>query len=125
MEIETELIRKILEEIERLETDRWQELPIEGQSSGQVTHHIRAMQQGNLIVAKYDPYAGPRSKKLHCGRWVVSSLTLDGQAMLNTMRDETLWNRAQQKLAETGATVTVEVLKSSLAVFAGRLLGTS
>lgn len=104
MKRDMELCRKILFRIEEDTSGRpISDLKIEGYSAEDINYNCKLLYQEGF-VEDYTPYF--RSQ------YSVGQLTWEGHDFLDKVREETVWNRIKEAVAQKGATLTFEIIKS-------------
>lgn len=104
MKRDMELCRKILFRIEEDTSGRpISDLKIEGYSAEDINYNCKLLYQEGL-VENYTPYF--RSQ------YSVGQLTWEGHDFLDKVREETVWNKIKDVVAQKGATLTFEIIKS-------------
>ncbi len=107
MKRDFELIKRILIEIESFPDDRYRNIKIEGYPKQEVDYHLYLLEQKNLIDAQ--------NWKDNMGdEWNVSKLTWAGHEFLDAAKNDTVWKKAKQTIAEKGGNISFEVLKTLL-----------
>lgn len=106
MKKDIELIRKILIAIENDNGDplEWIDLKIEGYNEATISYHIELLYQKGYIDAENLSSFGQYL-------WVAKSLTMDGHEFLDSIRNETVWNKVLNVIREKGGDITIEALK--------------
>lgn len=107
MKRDMDLIRRILIEIEEAdnEPDEWIDLSFVEWSDNAVSYHIKLLHDAGLIEAR-------DLSDLSGSDWRPTSLAWAGHEFLDAARNDTVWNKAKQKLKDQAATVPFEVLKA-------------
>lgn len=110
MKRDMDLIRTILLELEEADpTQGWYEITIPGRSEVEIAYHVRLMDEAGLIDAQ--------DLSSNSGLvWKAKRLTYDGHEFLDAARNDTLWNKAKDKVLSSAGTVTLEGLKIALGV---------
>lgn len=71
--------------------------------------HVRMLEQGGFIK-------GLVAKKAVGGQWNIMQndpyLTWEGNDLLNTLRDQTVWNKIKERATETGISLTTDSVKA-------------
>lgn len=112
MKYDLELVRKILQAAEDHPHGSLDDNPtIEGYTSEQIGYHVYIMAQDNLVKAFDDSSMDSPSP-----RWQILNLTSKGHEFLAYSESQATWNKAKEKIAEAGISVTLttvfEVLKN-------------
>ena len=109
-----DLVRNILLMLEaRQNINGTGKMEIEGYDRNTISYHVKLAWQAGLIEAEE---IGSQDY------WHAENLTWEGHEFLETARNETLWLNAKKTIADTGAGVTIEVLKGVLIYQANELL---
>lgn len=107
MKRDMDLIRKILLMMEA--KPQGNTLVIEGYSSEQIGHHIYLMMQAGLIEGVDATSPDDRYPIA-----LPDQLTWQGHDFLDACRNESVWNKAKEKLKSIGGDVPLTVIKSLL-----------
>lgn len=109
MKRDMELFRKFLLEVETIPPDmvNWVGLTVEGHSSDEVAYHARLAHDAGFIEARFLPGTND---------FTVRRLTYAGHEFLDAAREDTLWQKAKQTVLSNAGTLTVEALKTALAM---------
>ena len=119
MKRDWELVRKILMEVEALESSRQmlRSSAIEGYDSDLSAYHIHMLIEAGLIDGKCGKSLnGPRD----C--W-ANELTWAGHEFLDKIRSQTVWNKTVGLLREKGLDLSFDTIKAAAASVATSLLG--
>lgn len=107
MKRDWDLIRTILEKLEEKAntSDMLHPERITGYDAEMVSYHFYLMEQAALITAKCRPATnGP----IFC---LAQNLTYSGHELLDTIRNDTAWNRIKTVARERGLDLTMDVIK--------------
>jgi hypothetical protein len=109
MKRDMELFRKFLLEVETIPPDmvNWVGLTVEGYSPDEVAYHARLAHDAGFIEARFLPGTND---------FTVRRLTYAGHEFLDAAREDTLWQKAKQTVLSNAGTLTVEALKTALAM---------
>ncbi len=108
MQRDMELIRKILFKIEdTVDNVAEYDLEIEGYTIEQVAYHCSILYEGGYIHAYKGEYAGNGLYSFSVGR-----LTWEGHEFLDKIREDTIWNKTKDTIAERGLPFVFDVVKS-------------
>ena len=120
MQRDMELIRKILFKIEdTVDNVAGYNLEIEGYTMGQVAYHCSILYEGGYIHAYKGEYAGNGLYSFSVGR-----LTWEGHEFLDKIRENTIWNKTKDTIAERGLPFVFDIVKSvSSGIIAGIVKG--
>lgn len=110
MQLDMDLIRRILMEVEGGHHGSWIELNIEGYSADEVSYHVMQLAQAGLITAIDDNGLDENISK----GWVPTGLTWSGHEFLRAARDDNRWQRAKRMMAQSGKEISLELLKTIL-----------
>lgn len=110
MQLDMDLIRRILMEVEGAHHGSWIELNIEGYSADEVSYHVMQLAQAGLITAIDDNGLDRNISK----GWVPTGLTWPGHEFLRAARDNSRWQRAKRMMTQSGTAVSVEAIKAIL-----------
>lgn len=104
MKRDLDLIRQILLQAEREPPPRGEipDVEIEGRSAEEVTQHVRLLEDAGFVKAGY--VMGPKAS--------IYEITWQGYDYLDSIRDDSVWKRVKDKMAEVGGTVPLEVVKA-------------
>lgn len=116
MRRDMELIRAILLKVEENDDPlRDMRLTIEGQSDLAVSYHVKLLHEHGLITAiDFSSHDG-----LH---WRPKSLTWEGHEFLDAARNENVWAKAKEQIAERGGSFPFELVKDLLVQIASSVL---
>lgn len=115
MKRDWELVRKILTQIEELDSSEINLKPsaLEGYMSGVVSYHISLLKDAGLIEANC---LRPISGELQC---VATSLTWDGHEFLDKIRSDTTWGKIKGLAKTKGLDLSIEVIKNAASTVIG------
>ena len=114
MKYDLDLVRKILQATEDHPHGSLDDNPtIEGYTSEQVGYHVYIMEQDSLVKAIDDSSMDSPSPF-----WRVLSLTAKGHEFLALSKSAATWNKAKEKIAEAGISVTLTTIFDVLKSFA-------
>lgn len=103
-----ELIRKILFKIEdTIDNIGKTNLQIEGYSKEQVAYHCAILYEGGYIHACNIQYGSNEVYSFSVGR-----LTWEGHEFLDKIREDTIWNKTKDTIAEKGLPFVFDIVKS-------------
>jgi len=109
MKRDMDLFRALLLEIEKLPANgKWTGIEVEGYSPEEVAYHIRLAQDAGFIIAKF--------LVDEADIFMVERLIYTGHEFLDAARQDTLWQKAKEIVLSNAGTLTVEVLKTALAM---------
>jgi hypothetical protein len=105
MKRDMELIRKILIKVEESDRDPLDYVPleIEGYDQSTVSYHIWLLVDAGLVE-------GVDCTSDAIFRWHAQRLTWDGHDFLQSIRDDTIWNKVKEKVLKPAASWTFTVL---------------
>lgn len=109
MKRDWELVRKILAQIEALETSDKILKPsaLDGYPPGVVSYHMSILKDAGLIEATcYKPLSG----ELSC---TATSLTWDGHEFLDKIRSDTTWGKIKNLAKTKGLDLSIDVIKNA------------
>lgn len=110
MKRDFDLIKSILFTIESYEGSSMMNgdnIKIEGYTQKEINYHLNLLNEKNFIEAQ-------NWKDTTGDNWHISRLTWDGHEFLDAAKNESVWNKAKQIIAEKGGNISIEVLKSLL-----------
>jgi hypothetical protein len=111
------LIREILLAVEAHAHDGWPfNLEIEGFEPQDVSYHVKIMKEADLL----DAVDASTQDGID---WQPRVLTWQGHDFLDAIRNETIWQKTKQLVAEKGGSVPFEVLKAVAVKMAASLFG--
>lgn len=109
MKRDMELVRKILFNLEDdEETFRWKPIIIDGFEVNTIAHHLKIMDEANLIEAKQTV----STKDRHI--WMAKDLTWNGHEFLDSIRNDKVWNKTKKAIKSKGfelGNVPIDILK--------------
>jgi hypothetical protein len=106
MKRDLDLVRSILITMEANEGGFFARTPvIEGYTEEEVGYHVYLMGQAGLITAAETTAMGCGSPSA-----IPMSITWEGHDFLDSVKDETLWNKAKTMVLKPAAGVAFEVL---------------
>lgn len=110
MKRDMDLVRDILLEMEKWRTNAAnREITIPGHTPDEITYHLGLMREAGLIKAidatSHDGVA-----------WLPVKLLWDGHEFLDAARSDTMWNKAKETVIKNTGTLTLEALKTALAM---------
>ncbi|TXI24317.1 MAG: DUF2513 domain-containing protein [Nitrosomonas sp.] len=119
MKRDLDLVRSILFAMEANESGFYNQVPdIAGHTTEEVAYHIYLMGQAGLITTEETTTINCRSPSA-----IAMSITWAGHDFLDSVKDETLWNKAKSKVIKPATGVAFEVLVAWLKDEAKRRLG--
>lgn len=119
MKRDMDLVRKILLAMEEHEHGfAPRQIDIEGYSGEQIAYHAYLMDEAGLIKAANTTHMGSSSPE-----GMPGEMTWEGHEFLDAARSDTIWNKAKQKIKETGGSVTISTLTALLKKLAADALG--
>lgn len=106
MKRDMDLIRAILLEAESASADQ-AVARMEGWSDSDFAYNVDLMKQAGLVEAAVAKASGgiPVTARVY-------SLTWEGHDLLDSIRDETVWNRTKAALVDTAGTAGLEIVKA-------------
>ena len=83
----------------------------------QIEYHIELLADAGFVVKSSEHIDPPgRGGSIRHGRRIVRSFALrvtnSGHDFLDAIRDDGIWNKTKQAVAETGGSATLEIIKS-------------
>jgi len=121
MKRDYDLIRKILLAIESSPTGYApRNLAVEGYNYEEIGYHVHLMGQAGLLNTS--DVTGLDSSSPEA---LAQSITWEGHNFLDSMRSETIWNKAKSTLLKSTPEVAFDVLKAWLKAEALKLIGGS
>lgn len=105
MKRDMELVRKILLELESKPNDYELFKPtIEGYSDEEISYHIGKLYEGGFVDA-VNHYGNDKND------WYAKTMTWNGHEFLDLARNESIWNKAREVLADGFKTISIEGMK--------------
>ena len=119
MKRDFDLIREILLRVEQVDPEepyifRWE---IDGYSEPVVLEHVKLLIDAGYVEGNYE-----LSTAYHVMGTIVSRLTMKGHDFLDTMRDDTVWNRTKSKIQKATGTTSLEIVKEVAASIARTMI---
>lgn len=109
MKRDMELCRKILFKIEgNTKAGIIFDLNIEGYEKAEIMYNCQLLHEAGLIKGYKRYWRGETSPK---GGFSVGDLTWEGHDFLDNIREETVWNKIKDVVAQKGITLTIEIIK--------------
>jgi|SRR5690606_6844585 len=97
MKRDMELIRKILLFLEEDDKPfKWKHVVIEGYDSRIISHHLKILNEANLIEAK--PIVATKDRE----NWMARSLTWEGHEFLDSIKNDTVWKKIKDGIKSKG-----------------------
>lgn len=116
MQRDMELIRNILFDLEKKKEPGWCNLEYDGYTKDQVSYHIKLAYQAGLIEARdVSTFEGMD--------WWAGDLTWQGHEFLDAVRNDTVWNKVKNKVAEQGGNLPFDIVKALAIKFVGNIVG--
>lgn len=106
MKRDMDLVRELLLIIEKNDDSKELSIP-EDWDRKVVAYHLKILDQAGF-VENHTKWAGDKPM------WIIASLTWDGHEFLDSIRDDTIWNKTKDGIKSKGleiASVPVEVIK--------------
>ncbi|MDI9247117.1 DUF2513 domain-containing protein [Stenotrophomonas sp. RS-48] len=122
MKRDSELIRQLMLALETSERPFSATNPIEGFTQPQVAYHLALIVDSGLAVGNVQYSLGSRDSTVPTAA-LAFRLTPEGHDFIDTIRDETIWNKTKQKVATVGGSVSIGVLKEIATALAKSALG--
>jgi hypothetical protein len=111
-----DLFRAILLAVEEQPTgELWAAKPLLGHPLQDVVAHVRLIQEGGLIDARF---VGPASNEAA----IVLRITNDGYDFIEAAMQPKLWGKAKQLVRASGAPLTVPALKRAFDILISQML---
>lgn len=105
MKRDMELVRKILIELEDKPNDNELLQPkIEGYSDEEISYHIGKLYEAGFVDAVNFPGNDQND-------WYAKTMTWHGHEFLDLARNESVWNKAKEILADSFKTISIEGMK--------------
>ena len=117
MKQDMDLVRAILLQVEASPTPKVRDVVVEGYDTATVAHHIEILGDAGYLVPRVVYSSGD---PILAG---VERLTWDGHQFINTVRDDTVWNRTSERIKSTVGTAAVEVWKATAEAVTRAMLG--
>ena len=110
MKRDMDLVRKILLAMEESSHGYFNgRLVIDGYSVDQIGHHVYLMMQAGLVEGAESTTHNDQSPVA-----IPTALTWQGHEFLDACRNESIWNKAKEKLQSLGGNVPFDVMKAVL-----------
>lgn len=122
MKGDSELIRQLMLALEASEGPFTAANPIDGFDQSQVAYHLALIISTGFAAGKVQYSLGNRDSTIPTVA-IAFRLTPEGHDFIDTIRDETIWNRTKQKVATVGGSVSIDVLKEVATALAKSALG--
>jgi hypothetical protein len=105
MKRDMDLVRQILLQIEAAQQPRGPvKLTIPGHSEEEVSYHVKLPAQAGLITAV-------DNSTMQSVSWQAAGLTWPGHEFLDSIKNETVWDKTKAVVKEKGGAISFEVLK--------------
>ena len=115
MKRDMELIRKILFEIEEKKPfEEVHNLSVEGYDKQEIAYHCEMLHQEGFIKNYYSADCDNFDGVLF---FRVQDLTWQGHDLLEVIRQDTIWNKTKETIAEKGLSITVGTIKTIATAF--------
>ncbi len=105
MKRDWDLIRKILLEIERKESAKFENITIQEFEFGKIAEHVAILKEAGLIEAET-----PRSASGTFKLAIVSRLTWEGHEFMELSRNDSFWNKAIKQMKDKALPATISVI---------------
>lgn len=110
MERNLELIRLLLfwikDNCDGVHTYSARQIRLDGYSLAEINFNLRLMMDSNFIALDPSPRANPNAKIIQFSR-----LTNDGFDFIDSIRENSVWNKVKSRITELGSSCTLEVIK--------------
>ncbi|MDF2950541.1 MAG: hypothetical protein K0S18_124 [Anaerocolumna sp.] len=108
MKRDMDLIRKILFDLEK-QSDGTPvyDLEIDGHSDKEVAYHCKLLYDAGYVL-NYDASYADGDYLIGFG---VGSISWDGHELIDTIRNDTVWNKTKDTVVKNGLSMTVDVIK--------------
>ena len=113
MRRDMDLIRSLLLQIESEE-----KADLAGYTKEQTLYHKRLLIEAGLAYGKALEDGEGKQKAV-----VITRLSWEGHEFLDAARNQSVWNKAKEKIAQVGASLAFPILKDLLAVLVKEQLG--
>ena|SRR6185437_16349605 len=108
MKMDTNLIRRVLVEAEKLPDDgAFHDISIEGFTEAEISNHVRLCTEAGFVDARDLTTASGIC-------WKPKRLTYAGHEFLAGIRSDTVWEKAKALALKSTGTLSIEALKLSL-----------
>lgn len=114
MKRDMDLVRKILFAIEEKQPFERSEIIIEGYDKQEIAYHCEMLFNEGYIKDYYGITCDNLDGVL---RFWVQDLTWEGQDLLETIRQDTIWNKTKQTIKEKGLSMIVGTIKTISTAF--------
>ncbi len=119
MKRDIDLVRELLFKIQALPAgELWRSPKVEGYERSDVYHHLELMEEAGLIKANF-----MKSEQVGIAAAVVERLTWQGQEFADAAQNQTVWQKAKDKIVEFGGSLPLIVLQSLLIDLAKKQIG--
>jgi hypothetical protein len=116
MKRDMELIREILLEIENNNDPmQWAHVQIPGRTEIEISYHIKLLHEKGWIEATDCSSSDGID-------WKAKDLTYDGQEFLSSIKSNTVWNKAKERVISTTGSLTLEGLKIAVPLIVQSLI---
>ena len=103
-----DLIRKILIKAEELDHKSTLSLQDFDEEHSEVSYNVKLLEQAFLLEANISPRSGNVERR----DFNIFSLTWGGHDFLDSIRNETVWNKTKSKITSIGGGLTFELVKA-------------
>lgn len=115
MKRDMELVRKILLRIEGSKPyERLEEMRVEGYSRSSVAYHCELLYQEGYIKELYCVKLDQMDSPTY---FCVQDLTWEGQDFLETIREDTIWDKTKSTIKEKGLPMLIGTIKTVATAF--------
>ena len=112
-----DLIRAVLIETEKLPDDgAFYDIAVEGFTEAEISNHVRLCDEAGFIE-------GQDLTTLESVCWKPKRLTYEGHEFLDSIRSDTVWEKAKALTLKSTGTLTIEGLKFALPHVLKSLIG--
>ncbi|MEO0738524.1 MAG: DUF2513 domain-containing protein [Cyanobacteria bacterium J06649_12] len=123
MNRDPELIREILLRVEELSIGQFlANIEIDGYGSDVIGEHVRLLQEAGFIDAQLSKASSSMGVTIVAG-YAINRLLNDGHDFIENAKNDTVWKKAREQVAEKTGDVSLGVLKAVLAKTAMQILG--
>jgi hypothetical protein len=118
MQRDMDLVREILFQVERDNSDPLKpvEVEVEGYSDVQINYHVMLLAEAGLIEAE-------DASTLGGSEWIPKRLTWHGHEFLEAARSDTIWREAKDRTLQNAGGLSLDVLKAVLVQGAKHAVG--
>ena len=114
MKRDMDLVRRILFEIEKLPPFTCDIIRIDGYDMQEIAYHCKMLYEEGYIAEYNESTCDNFSGVL---RFTVKDLTWKGQDLIETIRQDTVWNKTKTTIKEKGLSMVTDTIKTVASAF--------